>query len=84
MNMDISEYLRDEVAESIRFESARSYQRSLWSVILGLRPFRDRNQWCVLWGDNIQYGIGAFGDTPEKAMIAFDSEMRKIIASVKG
>lgn len=39
-----------------------------------LRPklFPDGNQWCVLYGENIQDGLAAFGDTPEKAALAFD------------
>lgn len=32
----------------------------------------DGNQWCALYGDNIQDGVAGFGDTPEKAMAAFD------------
>lgn len=33
---------------------------------------KDGNQWCALLGDNIQEGLCAFGDTPAKAMHAFD------------
>jgi hypothetical protein len=32
----------------------------------------DGNQWCALYGQNLQDGLAGFGDTPEKAMIAFD------------
>lgn len=31
---------------------------------------KDGNQWCVLWGENLQEGIAGFGDTPEEAMDA--------------
>jgi hypothetical protein len=39
-----------------------------------LKPkvFPDGNQWCALYGDNLQDGVCAFGDTPNKAAIAFD------------
>lgn len=39
-----------------------------------LRPAltTDGNQWCVLYGDNLQDGIAGFGDTPEFAMLDFD------------
>jgi hypothetical protein len=39
-----------------------------------LRPkvFADGDQWCVLYGENIQVGICGFGVTPERASIAFD------------
>jgi hypothetical protein len=33
----------------------------------------DGNQWCALYGANLQEGVCAFGDTPEKAMQAFDA-----------
>lgn len=32
----------------------------------------DGDKWCVLYGENIQDGVAGFGDTPEKAMSAFD------------
>ena len=30
------------------------------------------NQWCALYGDNLQDGIAGFGDTPAAAMREFD------------
>lgn len=36
------------------------------------RMFPDGNQWCALYGDNLQEGVAGFGGTPEKAQIAFD------------
>lgn len=32
----------------------------------------DGDQWCALYGDNLQDGVAGFGDTPEAAMRAFD------------
>ncbi len=40
--------------------------------ILGLVPFKDGNAWCVLWGDDLAVGISGFGDTPYKAVLAFN------------
>ena len=39
-----------------------------------LRPaiYPDGNQWCALYGDNLQEGVAGFGDTPEQAAIQFD------------
>ena len=45
-----------------------------------LRPFHmmkpklflDGDQWCCLYGENIQEGLAGFGNTPEKAAYAFD------------
>jgi hypothetical protein len=32
----------------------------------------DGNQWCALYGDNLQDGVAGFGDSPSLAMEAFD------------
>ena len=32
----------------------------------------DGDQWCALYGDNLQDGIAGFGDTPAAAMREFD------------
>lgn len=38
---------------------------AMWQCIaaLGVKPFKDGNQWSFLYGDNIQEGICGFGDT---------------------
>ena len=36
---------------------------------LDLSP--DGDQWCVLYGDNLQEGIAGFGPTPDEAVLAF-------------
>ena len=37
----------------------------------------DGNQWCVLYGDNLQEGIAGFGSTPEKAILDWNSQWVK-------
>lgn len=32
----------------------------------------DGNQWCALYGDDLQSGVAGFGDTPADAMREFD------------
>lgn len=32
----------------------------------------DGNQWCALYGDNLQDGVAGFGDSPADAMADFD------------
>lgn len=34
----------------------------------------DGNQWCALYGSDLQQGVAGFGDTPAKAMDAFDAQ----------
>lgn len=38
------------------------------------RIFRDGNQWCALYGENVQEGIAGFGSSPAEAALRFDSE----------
>lgn len=33
----------------------------------------DGDQWCALYGDNLQSGVAGFGSSPDAAMRAFDS-----------
>lgn len=34
---------------------------------------KDGNMWCALFGANLQEGVAGFGDTPARAMYAFDT-----------
>lgn len=48
-------------------------QQTRPSVLMRPRIFIDGNQWCCLYGDNIQDGVAGFGDTPEAAACDFDT-----------
>jgi len=39
-----------------------------------VRVFPDGDQWCCMYGENLQEGIAGFGDTPKAACKAFDIE----------
>ena len=56
-------------------QAAAAHERPciLWKP----RLFVDGNQWCALFGDNIQEGVVGFGDSPDAAMWSFDNEWRK-------
>ena len=56
-------------------QAAAAHERPcvLWKP----RLFIDGNQWCVLFGENIQEGVVGFGDSPDEAMWAFDAAWRK-------
>lgn len=71
MPLEVLHPLRQAAEEDL--DAAR--RRNHWAVILGLRPLRDGNQWCFVWGENIQEGVAGFGSTPEDAVVAFDSAM---------
>lgn len=38
------------------------------------KVYLDGNMWCALYGENLQEGIAGFGDTPMKAIMAYDRE----------
>ena len=38
--------------------------------------YLDGNQWCALYGDNLQEGVAGFGDSPELAVAAFNEEWK--------
>lgn len=72
-------------AVSSAFQHAAEIQRRAADVAMGVeenrgRPFMllrprmypDGNQWCALYGENIQEGVCGFGDTPELASYDFD------------
>lgn len=52
-------------------EAAWEYQRP--SVVFKPTLSRDGNMWCALLGDDLMFGVAGFGETPAKAMYAFDT-----------
>ena len=50
--------------------SAAEYSRP--SVVWKPKLFIDGNQWCALFGENLQDGVAGFGDSPANAMWDFD------------
>ncbi len=48
------------------------YERQRPSVLYHPALYKDGNQWCALYGANIQEGVAGFGDTPSDAMLDFD------------
>ena len=63
---------RQVETEVLRQDVAREQMRPFY--LLRPRMFQDGDQWCVLYGDNLQDGVAAFGDTPAKAATQFDLE----------
>ena len=46
------------------------------SYLLKPRLSIDGNQWCALYGDNLQDGVAEFGNAPEDAYADFDRAWR--------
>ena len=49
---------------------ASNYERP--SVLFRPKLSVDGDQWCAMYGDDLQSGVGGFGDSPAKAMYDFD------------
>lgn len=45
--------------------------------LLKPRLFQDGNQWCVLFGENLQSGIAGFGNTPHLAILDWNKAWHK-------
>ena len=60
-----------EMARASWQEAAWEYQRP--SVVFKPALAKDGNMWCALFGENLQEGVAGFGETPAKAMYAFDT-----------
>lgn len=73
--METPDYMHEHARQILACELRAQERAQLWAVRLNLIPQKDGNQWCVLWGENLQVGIAAYGDTPEDAMWHFDEAM---------
>jgi hypothetical protein len=59
-----------EMAKAAIDSAAAQYERP--SVMFKPRLSVDGNQWCAMYGDNLQDGVAGFGDSPANAMWDFD------------
>jgi len=50
-----------------------AYEQMRPSVVFKPSLSQDGDMWCALFGDNLQGGVAGFGETPAKAMWAFDT-----------
>ena len=68
--------------EAVAHEFERAaYEQQRPSAIYRPSISIDGNQWCALYGDNLQDGVAGFGDSPEAAMQDFDSQWQKKLES---
>jgi hypothetical protein len=66
--------------ESVR-SAAAEYERP--SAIFKPRLSIDGNQWCALYGDNLQDGVAGFGESPADAMWDFDRNWNAKLSSAQ-
>lgn len=58
------------VAQDYSYAAMQSIQPS---VLFRPKIYIDGDQWCALYGENLQDGVAGFGDSPCHAMMAFDA-----------
>lgn len=76
MNNQWSEIAANGIIHEAR-NAFQAWEMSAWDLSRPSVLFRptlsaDGDMWCALLGDNLQEGVAGFGETPAKAMEAFD------------
>lgn len=73
----------DNEASSINSQTMQEQQE--FNLFAMLKPSiqRDGNQWCVLYGADLQVGIAGFGDSPHMAIMDFNAQWYNKIDKVK-
>lgn len=66
--------------ETIR-QAVYEYERP--STVHKPQLFVDGNQWCALYGENLQNGVAGFGNSPAAAMYAFDKAWHETLPGAK-
>lgn len=69
----------DNEASSINSQTMQ--EKSEFNLFSMLNPSlkRDGNQWCALYGEDLQVGIAGFGDSPHLAIMDFNAQWYKSI-----
>ena len=63
--------------DDIDYQNAEERQTVNLVAALGLTPKRDGNQWCFLYGDDLQSGVAGFGNSVRDAAIEFSRNFYK-------
>ena len=59
-----------------------TYENIRPAVIYRPKIYQDGNQWCALYGENLQNGVAGFGDSPFEAMQDFDRSWQKALMKI--
>ncbi len=78
LNSNDSAFLMQRAAEFLYEEHC---VRVSPSVVFRPRLSIDGDQWCALYGENLQDGVAGFGSSPEKAMQDFDDAWTRDIGA---
>ncbi len=81
MNEILDDRRQGNIVETVSFAIRRMENRMLDAINEHERPsavyrptlMADGTKWCAIYGEDLQTGVVGFGDTPDKAMRAFDT-----------
>ena len=59
--------------------SCAAFEQQRPCVLFRPSIYVDGNQWCALYGDDLQSGVAGFGDSPALAMQDFDKHWEKTL-----
>ena len=64
----------DNEASSINSQTIQ--EQNEFNLFVMLKPSlkKDGNQWCVLYGEDLQVGIAGFGNSPHLAIMDFNAQ----------
>lgn len=70
--------------EAQQIEHSRTVESAEMNLFSMLRPriFMDGDQWCVLYGENLQDGVAGFGSSPMLAVYDFNKAWHRPIAAI--
>lgn len=63
--------MQDLTEEAIHATAIEAAELNLIKV-LDLKPYKDGNMWCFLFGDDLQSGVAGFGETVMAAVYDFN------------
>lgn len=72
--MELAGRLHEAALRAAHAAEAFEQERARPFMLLRPRLFPEGNQWCALYGANLQEGVAGFGDTPANAAAQFDVE----------
>jgi hypothetical protein len=78
--MQLESYIKQQHAEIQHnmalklLEIEQQYKRF---AILKPKITKDGNEWCVLYGEDLQSGIAGFGNTPHEAVMDWERQWNK-------
>lgn len=67
----------EDAIQQVLLDKAMTDRAASLVSILGAKLSKDGDQWCWLYGDNLQEGIAGFGPSPAKAMCNFEIEFNR-------